>query len=266
MYGVEIDTAFFNGNEAPAISVEAFAADMSSTSADKQKVKDQEVITWGYDTGKWETILSKQPCGPTRRQAWMLEKPTSRPYTHFRLKMYPDGGIARFRLYGRPAPPATTSQETLDLAAAINGGRCIDCSDQHFSSTSNLLLPGRGVDMSDGWETRRSRHPEHIDWVMVKLGVPGKVNSVVVDTAHFRGNFPDKCQAWGINWQGKDGEPSSEASGWIDLSGLQDCEADKEHVFQCSDKVEGALSHVKVVIVPDGGVKRVRAFGVPSQA
>lgn len=277
IWGVEVDTAFFNGNEAPAISVEGFAPATAMTSETEQQALDDKVLEWGHGKGEWRMILSKQPCGPSRRQAWKLQTPTERPYTHFRLNMYPDGGIARLRLYGRPASP-TPSNVTgtgggpdplrgLDLAAATNAGRCIACSNEHYSSPNNLLLPGRGVDMSDGWETRRSREPGHTDWAIVRLGAAGLVKSVVVDTAHFRGNFPDKCQVWGIDWTGKEGEPlgQTDEEGWMDLTGgLQDCRAHEEHIFDCENKVKGAaLSHVKLVIVPDGGVKRLRVYGVP---
>lgn len=268
VYGIEVDTAFFNGNEAPAISVEGFTlgSDSVPVTSEDEKALDAKLIDWGHGAGEWQTVLSKQPCGPSRRQAWKLEALTERPHTHFRLSMYPDGGIARFRLYGRPATPSASIQgpgAILDLAAATNGGLCVSCSDEHFSSTNNLLLPGRGIDMSDGWETRRSREPGHVDWVIVRLGVPGKVHNVVVDTAHFRGNFPDKCQVWGIDWEGKDGEPAGEDEDWTDLTGLNDCESHKEHVYACENKSEGPLSHVKLAIVPDGGVKRLRVHGVP---
>lgn len=277
VWGVEVDTAFFNGNEAPSISVEGFAPPAVLASEAEQRALDEKVLGWGHGAGEWQMILSKQPCGPNRRQAWKLQTPALRPSTHFRLNMYPDGGIARLRLYGRPAPPTASTlahrggdqgiPRGLDLAAATNAGRCIACSNEHYSSPSNLLLPGRGVDMSDGWETRRSREPDHTDWAIVRLGTAGQVKSVVVDTAHFRGNFPDKCQVWGIDWTGKEGDPTGkmDEDGWMDLTGgLQDCRAHEEHVFECEDKVKGAsLSHVKLVIVPDGGVKRLRVYGVP---
>ena len=79
---------------------------------------------------------------------------------------------------------------TVDLAHVANGGLAVAYSDQHFGRASNLLLPGRGVDMGDGWETRRSREGDHCDWVTVKLGTKGVIEKAVVDTAHFKGNFP----------------------------------------------------------------------------
>lgn len=102
--------------------------------------------------------------------------------------MYPDGGIARFRVYGLVSPifPVDPGAE-LDLAHVLSGGRVVRVSDQHFGTGSNLLLPGRGKwrylftailysthyptgkDMGDGWETKRSRTPGHVDWAIIKL-------------------------------------------------------------------------------------------------
>lgn len=112
-----------------------------------------------------------------------------------------------------------------------------------------------------GWETRRSREPGHTDWVIVRLGSAGRLERVVVDTAHFRGNFPAKCQVSAISWQDMAAEPKSSDDGWIDLTGQQECAADTEHDFSCSGTLNGPATHVKLVIIPDGGVKRLRAFG-----
>ncbi|KAI7104193.1 Allantoicase, partial [Hortaea werneckii] len=180
--GVEIDTAFFSGNHAPEVAVQGcFISDQEDDASVKSK-----------DFGGWETILPKQECGPSQRHAWLLPAMTEKAYTHVRLQMYPDGGIARFRLYGEVLPVLPQDVNAVfDLAATINGGVAVQCSDQHFGTKDNLLLPGRGVDMGDGWETKRSRG-EHIDWTIIKLGTPGVIEKLVVDTAHFRGNFPQK--------------------------------------------------------------------------
>lgn len=136
-------------------------------------------------------ILPRRPCGPSQRHLFLLPEPTKRSYTHIKLSMFPDGGIARFRLFGVVVPvfPEVMSA-VIDLAHVANGGLAVAYSDQHFGRASNLLLPGRGVDMGDGWETRRSRGGDHCDWVVVKLGTKGIIEKVVVDTAHFKGNFP----------------------------------------------------------------------------
>lgn len=248
--GVEIDTAFFKGNEAPAISVEGcFSSD------------DESVVSTKDTRGKWETIIGRVSCGPSQRHAWKLCKLTSKSYTHVRLNMYPDGGIARFRLYGKVQPVFPNLETVFDMAAAQNGGVAVSWSDQEFGTlASNILLPGRGRDMADGWETSRSRIEKHVDWIIVKLGTPGMVRSLLLDTAHFRGNFPDQAQISGINYHGDDG-PSPHDGTWRDLVRLTDCEADAEHVFQSLIQ-DAVFTHIKLSIYPDGGVKRLRVFGV----
>ncbi|KAM5351890.1 hypothetical protein ACJ41O_004613 [Fusarium nematophilum] len=249
--GIEVDTAFFNGNHAPAISVEGcFSQD------------DDEVVSWQGGRGKWETILGAQECGPSERFGWKLKTPTQKQYTHVRLNMYPDGGIARFRLFGHAVPVFPEDKDAIfDLAAAQNGAIAVACSDQHFGNKDNLLLPGRGKDMGDGWETARSRGKEHTDWTIVKLGAPGYIERFVVDTAHFRGNFPQKVAIAGIEWKGR-GDPVADAPTWREFVPPSKTGPDKEHEFVSSDKEkESLVTHVKLIIIPDGGVKRLRAFG-----
>ncbi|KAL2677616.1 galactose-binding domain-like protein [Phyllosticta citricarpa] len=250
--GVEIDTAFFDGNHAPEIAVQGFFAG-SNEEAD-ELVKDPEF-------GGWETILSKQECGPSQRHGWLLAKETEKAYTHVRLQMFPDGGIARFRLFGSVVPVFPESFDTaFDLAAAVNGGVAISCSDQHFGTKDNLLLPGRGVDMGDGWETKRTRG-EHIDWTIVRLGTPAEIERIVVDTAHFRGNFPKQVQIFAGEFQQ---DPGHDDAGWVEILEPIGTGPDQEHEYDeeaLKDVKVKAYSHVKLVIIPDGGVKRLRVFG-----
>lgn len=86
--------------------------------------------------------------------------------------MHPDGGIGRFRAYGRVIPTRTTSDEAVDLAHVLSGATVTGESDQHFGRGGNIILPGRGKDMGDGWETKRSRGrlgSGESDWVVIKL-------------------------------------------------------------------------------------------------
>jgi allantoicase len=176
--------------------------------------------------------------------------------------MFPDGGIARFRLFGTVVAVLPQDvNEVFDLAATVNGGVAVSCSDQHFGTKDNLLLPGRGVDMGDGWETARSRG-EHIDWTIIKLGVPGVIEKLVVDTAHFRGNFPQKVQVFAAPAQ--EGVPRHEDSIWTEVLQPQKTGPDKEHEYagDILKEVSGkAYGFVKLVIIPDGGVKRIRVYG-----
>jgi allantoicase len=248
--GVEIDTAHFNGNHAPEIVVEgAFVTD------DKEE---EEVKKPGYSG--WETILAKQECGPSQRHGWLLDSITEKAYTHVRLLMFPDGGIARFRLYGVAVPvfPQDISA-VFELSATVMGGVATSCSDQHFGTKDNLLLPGRGKDMGDGWETKRTRG-EHVDWAIVRLGTKGEIDNIVIDTAHFRGNFPQKVQVFAGSFEK---EPAHDDKEWVEVLEPQKSGPDKEHVYKEELKaVKGrGYTHAKLVIIPDGGVKRFRVFG-----
>lgn len=247
--GVEVDTAFFTGNYAPAISVEGcFSA------------SDDEVAGWAGARGRWETVLDVRECGPSRRHGWRLSAPTGRRYTHVRLNMYPDGGIARFRLFGHAVPVfPDDAAAVVDLAAAQNGGVAVACSDQHFGNKDNLLLPGRGKDMGDGWETARSRGRDHVDWAVVRLGARGRIARFVVDTAHFRGNFPQSVALYALAWAGE-GEPEAGDAGWREVVAPTKMGPDAEHELACA-AADDVFSHVKLVMMPDGGVKRLRAFG-----
>lgn len=248
--GIEVDTAHFSGNHAPAISVEGYF------SADDN---DDEVVSWKGGRGKWEPILGLQECGPSHRFAWRLDAPTAKRYTHVRLNMYPDGGIARFRLFGHAVPVFPADPEAvLDLAAAQNGGVAVSCSDQHFGTKDNLILPGRGKDMGDGWETARSRGRDHVDWTVIRLGARAYVQELLVDTAHFRGNFPQKVAVQAIDWSGE-GDPAHDAEGWTALVEPSKTGPDAEHTFASAVK-DKAFTHVKLIMIPDGGVKRIRAF------
>jgi allantoicase len=242
LIGCEIDTAFFNGNHAPFISVEATnLIDESSN----------------FDNVNWDTIIPKVECGPSQKQFFVRDSITTNTYTHIRLRMYPDGGIARFRLYGKVQPivPNDLSIQ-LDTASAIQGGVCTSFSDQHFGSVDNLLLPGRGHDMSDGWETKRSRGGDHIDWVIIKLGHKTNIKKITVDTAHFRGNFPQYIKVEAID---SIDDPTFENSNWETIVDKSKTGADKEHDYKI--ELNKAFTHVKLIMIPDGGVKRLRCWG-----
>ncbi|OQN99847.1 hypothetical protein B0A48_14617 [Cryoendolithus antarcticus] len=250
--GIEVDTFGFSGNQAPEVGVQGcFVTD---------EAKEEEVGK--EDFAGWETILDKQECGPSQRHGWLLpESARQKAYTHVRLQMFPDGGIARFRLYGSVVPVLPQDLSTVfDLAATVNGGVAVSCSDQHFGTKDNLLLPGRGVDMGDGWETKRSRG-EHVDWVVIKLGTPGIINKLVVDTAHFRGNFPQKVQVFAAAAEG--GVPEGASERWVEILAPQKTGPDKEHEYEGEVLKSGGEKYgfVKMVIIPDGGVKRIRVFG-----
>ena len=251
--GIEIDTAYFNGNHAEEIEV--WGSYMVGDGADERVKNDT--------TREWRKLLGRRKCGPSMRQAWRVE-PGPGQVTHVKLCMFPDGGIARFRLYGTAVPvwPKNENEE-VELSAAGMGGVVVARSDEHFGRAGNLLLPGRGKDMGDGWETKRSRETGHEDWVVVRLGAMGVVKRIVVDTMHFRGNFPREVRVEGCD-AGREEVVSGGDKRWVQVVGVQKCEKDKEHEFGDGmlANVEGnAFTHMKMTIIPDGGVKRFRVFG-----
>ena len=212
-------------------------------------------------------MLGRKDCGPSQRHGWAVRGPIEKlPITHVRLRMYPDGGIARFRVYGLAKPVWPEGSAEVELSAARMGGVCLSVSDQHFGTGSNLLLPGRGKDMGDGWETKRSRG-EHVDWAIVKLGARGTVSKVVVDTAFFRGNFPKaiRVEALDAGFSPDPNDlPGPEDLRWTVLLADQPMKADEEFSFR--DDLNVALlgkpfTHFKLTMIPDGGIKRFRVFG-----
>jgi allantoicase len=193
--------------------------------------------------------------------------------THVRLSIFPDGGVARLRVLGRGMVDlhrAADGNGRLDLAAAVNGGRAVGCSDEFFSSPHNLVTVGDARDMADGWETRRRRGPGE-DHALLELAATGTVERLELDTTHFKGNFPDRVAVEALHvpdgWvpgettgggEGADDEPLPE-DGWIPLLEPSPVEPHQRHVFDVPTAV--AATHLRLRVIPDGGVARLRAFG-----
>ena len=181
--GVVVDTSFFTGNFPSHFSLEACDRGNRPYRGEKALSKS--------DGTNWIEIMPKTSLEGDSQNQFALDD--SRRFTHLRLKIYPDGGVARLRAHGEVVPDSKLSKRSeTDLAAVEAGGSVLASSDQFYSEPLNLLMPGRGKDMSDGWETRRRRGPGH-DWVILKLGMPGTIRRIEVDTAHFKGNFPESC-------------------------------------------------------------------------
>jgi len=167
------------------------------------------------------------------------------------------------RAFGEPSPDwrrLVESKDGFDLIAVAHGGQAVAASDDFFSRPANLLQPGRGVDMGDGWETRRRRGPG-FDWVVIALGRRGKAKSVLIDTRHFKGNYPDSCRLEGIDL----GDPKAAFDArdpdleWRQLVPQQALSAHQEHRFEIGRPTP--LTHIRLSIYPDGGVSRMRLLG-----
>ena len=244
--GFDIDTNFFLGNHPPHASVEAVNL------PDGYKVSDWESVAW-------KEILPKSHLDAGSQNFYECQ--SDEIYTHLRLHIYPDGGVARFRVYGEVFKnwDAVSTHDTIDLVAAINGGQAIACNDMFFSAMSNLIMPNRGANMGDGWETKRNRTPNNRDWVILKLAHKGTVDRIVVDTCHFKGNYPDSCS---IEYCVSDTDEAVINGGnWQTLLPQQKLSADNEHEFVKEINSHNAITHVRLNIFPDGGISRLRLFG-----
>ncbi|CEI86783.1 Putative Allantoicase [Rhizopus microsporus] len=241
--GFDIDTHYFTGNQAPFASVDAAFVPTGGS----------------IDSAKWVEILPKVSLPPNQHNVFVLDKETD-VYTHLRLNNIPDGGIARFRAYGYVSPiwPEDKNQ-IVDLAFCGNGGRAVDVSNQHYTPGSNILLPGRGQNMGDGWETKRSRTPGHTDHVTVKLGAKGHLLKAVIDTSHYRGNYPNKIILKAIH--SDEFVPSQPDSEWVTL--IEPTSVGPHGLFYFDlPQTDKVFTHAKIIIVPDGGIKRLRLYGV----
>ncbi|HEX7885072.1 MAG TPA: allantoicase [Phenylobacterium sp.] len=244
--GFEIDTRHFTGNYPPGAEMEV------CVSADAVP---------GDDAGWIKATPRLELKGDDR--AWVpLDGPI--PATHVRLHIYPDGGVARLRVWGRVDPDWNQAgeDEVIDLLALAWGGRGIVANDEHYGRVGNMTAPGRGVDMGDGWETRRRREPGH-DWAILELGTFGRVSEVIVDTAHFKGNYPDRCSIQATaRAHGAPHEIAGQAEGWPVLLPEVKLQADHVHSFEAELADLGPIRFVRLNIYPDGGVSRLRLMGI----
>lgn len=233
--GVVVDTAYFKGNYPPQVSVEASEVDGYPHPVDLAR-----------DPG-WETLVERAKVyGDTRNP---FEVISEKRWTHVRLSIYPDGGVARLRVHGEGRPDRRfAAVPGLDLAALENGGLVLDCSNRFYSSPQNLIFPGVANVMGDGWETARRRDDGN-DWVRIRLAGPGVVRMAELDTSYFIGNSPGAARLSGLR---DDGE-------WVELLPRTELLADTRHRFPV-DSV-AVIAEARLDIYPDGGLARLRLFG-----
>ena len=248
IFGVDIDTNHFLGNHPPNASIDALNV-FSSPFTELEKAN-------------WIEVLPKSPLLPGAQNFFTI--PDQNIYTHLRLNIFPDGGVARLKVYGEVFKDwsLVSKNELVDLASAINGAKAVLCNDMFFSHMDNLLMPGRGINMGDGWETKRSRIPGNKDWVIIKLAHRGIIERVLIDTCHFKGNFPDSCFLEGCDLS-ENGEIKLDSNDlqWTTILPPSKLAADFEHYFEKEIVSKEAFTHVRLTIFPDGGVSRMRLWG-----
>ena len=237
--GVVVDTAYFTGNYPPFASVEAAVVEDYPSTED-------------LAAAAWEPLLAKSALAGDTANAFEIDD--DRVWTHVRLTIHPDGGVARFRVHGVPVPDPRFLIGTIDLAAAENGGRLVSCSDAYYGSPANLILPDRARHMGEGWENARRRDDGH-DWAVFALAGAGVVRHVELDTSYFLGNAPGWVSLSGARASSDDPADAE----WFELVGRRPSRADTRHrllVFETRP-----VTHVRLDVYPDGGMARLRVWG-----
>lgn len=335
---LEIDTAHFTGNNVPHISLQVADLNAVQTTTlvaglpgalerllhgSRQGVGHTPVeVQHAIDTCsafEWKELLPPTPLNPGYEPSRMhyFSLPEAIVGTHVRVNYYPDGGVARLRIWATPAedmhreaqplylpittgktctvvphsttdmPPSRQEYTHMELSAAKNGGQGLQCSNKHYGEPSLLIQDTLGKDMGDGWET--ARHPDRpailekdpstgliasnlMDWAIIKLGktaVDG-VSRVLLDTKHFRGNYPESVLVEGCFAEHGTPDDRIPQANWFVLVKRTRMAPDAEHVFDAElgqlENATRAVTHVRISTFPDGGVSRVRIYGKPMEA
>jgi allantoicase len=243
--GVNVDTRFFTGNFPSHCSIDAL-----------DSARPLSPRIYGTEGGPWTTVLPNATLQGDSDNYLAIH--SDRPWTHVRLNIFPDGGVARLRVYGDVVVDwrrITQGERLVDLAAIEFGGLAIDASDMHYGTPNNMIMPGRAKHMGDGWETKRRRGPGY-DWAIIRLGTPGVVSKVEIDTNHFKGNYPDSASLEGRLADGA----------WAELLPQTKLRAHHRHLFAKQLRATAPVSQVRLNIFPDGGISRLRVYGRVAKA
>ena len=255
VHGFVVDTSFFRGNYPERCSIEGCTAGPDT---------DPETLAGGGIV--WRQLLRESALkGDAKNEFAAVAAAGGEPVTHLRLNIFPDGGVARLRAFGEPTgDPALrpTAGSEMDLAALEHGAFVLSCSDMFFGDRHNLIMPGRAASMADGWETKRRRGPGH-DWAVVRLAARGTITRIEVDTAWFRGNAPGRCTLETLDVRLGRLEDPSPGGAWRPLVGDVPLRPDTRHPIAPDSGAPREATHVRLNIFPDGGVSRLRIWGIP---
>ncbi len=244
IFDIDIDTTHFNGNQPNHASVEGC---FSRTKPDKKT--------------KWTLLLGKKKLGPNKNHS--LKSQNKSIFNYIKLNIFPDGGVARLRLYGKiEMEKNILNNKNINLTSVLNGASIVGCNNEHFGRAENIIAPGKGKNMGDGWETRRSRG-KNFDWLIIKFGKPGLIKKLEIDTHHFKGNYPDSCSIQTVNISKNLSNKLivNNSKNWKFILNKSKLSANKKHVFKKFLIKRNKENYLKINIHPDGGISRIRAFG-----
>jgi allantoicase len=236
--GVVVDTAHFRGNHPETVSVQGASLPGHPSP--------EEIRADGVE---WTELVARAPVGGHATNVFAVD--VGRRFTHLRLNQFPDGGIARLRVYGEavPDPRWLAALGTFDVVALEHGGSVEDTSDRFFSPGSNTTVPGRSARMDEGWETRRRRDSGN-DWIRYRLAARAEIRAVEIDTTCYKGN----AAGWAALFV-RDGESGE----WTEAMPRTRLQPDADHRFVLDAPL--AATHARLDTFPDGGIARLRLFG-----
>ncbi|XP_047602528.1 probable inactive allantoicase [Lutra lutra] len=295
--GFDVDISYLTGDYAPRISIQA---------ANLEEDKQPEIPQRGARTGAAATPEEFEAVAKLKSDDWnylvpMTELKPGKPdsshnyfpvnsqqrWSHVRLNIFPDGGIARLRVYGTGQKDwaATDPKEPFDLVAIAHGGACVGFSNAHFGHPNNMIGVGKPRSMADGWETaRRLDRPPVLEndengillvpgceWSVFRLAHPGVITQIEIDTTHFKGNSPDSCKLDGCILTTQEEEDMIKQKWklpghkWKPLLPVTKLSANNSHLFDSLTlELQDVITHARLTIFPDGGVGRLRLKGFPS--
>ncbi len=242
---VVVDTSHFTGNFPSEASVEGLAVDGQPAVAALREAE-------------WTTLVDRSPLQGDTANVFAVASASR--WTHVRLTIHPDGGVARLRVHGQVVadPRPIEALGTIDLAALELGGRVTGCSNLFYGSPDRLIAPGLARSMGEGWETARRRDDGN-DWVEVRLAARGSVRVVELDTTWFLGNAPGAAALSAYDGEGDPADPGS----WFPLLERTSLQPDTRHRVVLAEPAAPA-SHVRLDVYPDGGMARLRLWGRPT--
>ena len=243
IYDVDIDTSYFSGNQPSQASVQACFSKKNPTKKTA-----------------WKTILNKKKLAPDRNHNFKINNHST--FNFIKLNIFPDGGVARIRLNGIvDLEKINLYGNDVNLSSILNGSTIVGCNNEHFGKAENVLSPGTGVNMGDGWETRRSRG-KNFDWIIIKFGKPGIISRLEIDTHHFKGNYPESLTVQSAFLPNKQNSKKilTNSKNWRIFLNKTKLKPHKKHLFRSNNK-KNKVNYLKINIFPDGGISRIRAFG-----
>ncbi|XP_019501831.1 PREDICTED: probable allantoicase [Hipposideros armiger] len=295
--GFDVDISHFTGGYAPRISIQA---------AHVEEGKDPQMPQRGERTGAAATPEELAAVAELKSNDWDYLVPmtevdpgklasghnyffvnSQQRWTHVRLNIFPDGGIARLRVYGigQKDWTATDPKEPLDLVAIAFGGACVGFSNAHFGHPNKMIGVGPPKSVADGWETaRRLDRPPILEndkngillvscweWAVFRLAHPGVVTQIEIDTKYFKGNSPDSCKLDGCVLTMHEEEVmirekwALPGHRWKQLLPATKLSPNESHTFQSLTlHLQDVITHARLSIKPDGGVGRLRLRGFPN--